>query len=216
MIDAAQKRWVDLWRKLGVENSGALFSELSAHYVEPHRAYHNLTHIAQCLVEFEPVQAVAKDSTAVELAIWYHDVIYDPRSKENEKLSAEFALRALQGAGLPASLSDHVTRLIMATKSHDASLDEDAPVMVDVDLSILGQATDRFDEYERQIRLEYDWVSAEAFATGRAGVLRSFLGRANIYATDSFRSKYEKIARSNLQRSLGELEAGSAKDAPKR
>jgi predicted metal-dependent HD superfamily phosphohydrolase len=101
--------------------------------------------------------------------------------------------------------------LILATKKHDASLERDAPLMVDVDLSILGRPTQRFDEYEDQIRQEYSWVCPEQFAAGRSAVLQSFLARPAIYCTEFFRNKYERQARDNLKRSLSKLQMPSQK-----
>ena len=87
--------------------------------------------------------------------------------------------------------------------------DADAALLVDVDLSILGQSGDRFDQYEEQIRREYDWVEAKAFSAGRSAILKSFLQRPFIYSTEFFRKKYEKPARENLVRSIDRLQGSS-------
>lgn len=51
----------------------------------------------------------------------------------------------------------------MATR-HDAVPDvNDAEVLVDVDLLILGTPSERFDEYEQQVRDEYFWVPESVF-----------------------------------------------------
>lgn len=207
MTVLTQRKWNDLCQRLGVKDDGGLCSDLSSRYAESHRAYHNLQHIMHCLEEFDTARDLARSPDAVELAIWYHDAVYDPRSKENESRSAELAAAAIRGAGLPGEFGKKVSILILATTKHDSSVDEDAPVMVDVDLSILGQPRQRFDEYERQIRKEYDWVSGEVFAVGHASVLRSLLKRPTIYATEFFQRRYEQQARSNLQNSLCELES---------
>jgi predicted metal-dependent HD superfamily phosphohydrolase len=81
-------------------------------------------------------------------------------------------------------------------------MDVDAPVMVDVDLAILGQPEERFLEYETQIRQEYALVPAATFATKRIEIIERFLARQRIYATDWFYQKYEVAARRNLQMSL--------------
>ena len=206
MAPQVKTKWTELWQKLGVK--GAQESHLDtmvAHYSEPHRAYHNLAHISDCLEQFGPVRSRAHNAGAVELAIWYHDVIYDPRAKDNEERSAEVAVHVAGEAGLPVSFQESVKALILATKKHDASLDRDAALIVDVDLSILGRDPDRFDQYESQIRQEYNWVSEEAFAAGRTAVLESFLARPAIYGTEFFKSRYERHARENLERSIRSL-----------
>jgi predicted metal-dependent HD superfamily phosphohydrolase len=206
MATQAKTKWIEFWQRLGVKNNPApYFAELEAHYSDAHRAYHNLAHVIDCLEEFEPAKGLAHDPLAVEMALWYHDAVYDPRAKDNEERSAKLATKVGGEIGLPNSLNQQVNNLILATKKHDASLDRDAAVMVDVDLSILGRESQRFDEYENQVRQEYSWVSDEAFAAGRTAVLEFFLGRQAIYSTDFFRNRYENQARENLNRSLHKL-----------
>lgn len=207
MAVTAETKWLEFWQRLGVKNNSApYFAELEARYSEPHRAYHNLAHVMDCLAEFESVRNLAHDPSVVEMAIWYHDAVYDPRAKDNEEQSAGLAAKVGSEIGLLSSLNQRVNNLILATKKHDASLDRDAAVMVDVDLSILGREPQRFDEYENQIRQEYDWVSDEAFTAGRTAVLESFLTRPVIYSTEVFRNKYEQQARANLKRSIFKLQ----------
>src|SRR5207253_1454914 len=102
-------------------------------------------------------------------------------------------------------LSASVAALIMATKSHDPGLHPNAPLLVDVDLSILGKPPERFEEYEEQIRREYDWVPQEVFAAKRAEILERFLSRERIYSTDLFLDKYEQQGRINLRNSVNKL-----------
>jgi len=211
MTEPLRKRWDELWQRLGAKDADTLFCGLSARYTEQHRAYHNLTHVAHCLEEFEAARRLTSEPEAVELAIWYHDIVYDPRAKDNENRSAELASKAIRGMGLNEDLNARVARLILSTKNHDSSGDQDAPVMVDVDLSILGAGPESFDEYERQIRKEYAWVSDETFAAGRSSVLKSFLNRPTIYSTNLFQQKYEQPARANLKRSLQWLKSQQMK-----
>jgi predicted metal-dependent HD superfamily phosphohydrolase len=105
-------------------------------------------------------------------------------------------------------LCSSVVALILATKAHDPSVHPDAPSLIDADLSVLGQAEERFKEYEAQIRREYEWVPEATFVTKRAEILERFLARQRLYATDHFFAKYEKQARTNLQDSLRKLKLG--------
>ncbi len=81
----------------------------------------------------------------------------------------------------------------------------DANLLMDVDLSILGQPERRFQQFEAQIRQEYDWGPAEIFAQKRAKILERFLGREKIYSTGRFFDKYEQQARANLQVAIRKL-----------
>lgn len=206
MSELNPERWSQLWRT--ATNSvppAEYYTRLVAMYSEPHRHYHNLLHIADCLDEFDRAKQLATDTTAVELAIWIHDAVDDPRAADNEERSAELAGDWLRNCGAAAALVGSVEQLILATKSHDARSHADAPLLVDVDLSILGQPPERFWEYERQIREEYAWVTAEVFATKRAEILQKFLARPRIYNTEMFFQKLEVQARINLGASIRQL-----------
>ena len=207
-MDGSKTRqlWIQLWEPMdlaGKPDSG--FDELAARYAEPTRHYHNLRHIEECLAEFEPVRQLAQNPIAVELAIWFHDAVYDSRASDNEEHSAEVARTQIeQRTGKPA-LANSVANLVMATKNHDPSLHPDAPLLVDVDLSILGKPADRFQEYERDIRKEYAWVDPAIFSARRAEILEQFLARPRIFSTKPFSGKYENAARENLQNSIRAL-----------
>jgi predicted metal-dependent HD superfamily phosphohydrolase len=102
-------------------------------------------------------------------------------------------------------LAETVVELVMATKSHEVSVDTEAGLMVDVDLSILGRDEKRFREYEQQIRREYEWVPETVFASKRVDILHRFLARERIFATEWFRNKYERQARQNLEAAISKL-----------
>src|SRR5687767_813284 len=95
----------------------------------------------------------------------------------------------------------------ITTKRHDAGPDSDESVMVDVDLSILGQSEKRFTEYEEQIRHEYEWVPAPIFASRRAEILERFRARKHIFHSEFFREQYEPTARHNLATSIAKLKS---------
>lgn len=93
----------------------------------------------------------------------------------------------------------------MAT-CHDASpRTPDEQLVVDVDLSILGAAPARFDDYEAQVREEYAWVPGWVFRRKRSEILTQLLSRERLFNTQAFRNAFEVQARSNLQRSLSAL-----------
>lgn len=93
----------------------------------------------------------------------------------------------------------------MATKTHQTEAGSDAALLVDVDLSILGQSEARFAGYESQIRAEYAWVAPEVFKVKRAEILERFLARSRLYTTDHFFARYEAQARRNLAQSIRTL-----------
>lgn len=199
-------RWSALWRAAGVDDAPVQWYErLTTAYAEPHRHYHNQLHIGECLVEFDQARHLAVYPAAVELALWFHDAVYKPRAGDNEEQSAALLKCCAVETGVPGSLVETAARLVMVTKNHEVGADADAALMVDVDLSILGQSEDRFSEYEQQIRKEYGWVPRPIFASKRAEILQRFLARPTIFATEWFRAKYEQQARRNLKASIANL-----------
>jgi predicted metal-dependent HD superfamily phosphohydrolase len=203
---AGPDRWTRLWREIAAKGDPlSIYQDLVSLYSQPQRHYHNLRHVAECLTEFDSARRLAQQPAAVELAIWFHDAIYDTRAQDNEQKSAELAKRRIAEAGEDPHLCRSVGTLIMATKTHDSSLHPDAPLLVDVDLSILGQPDARFRQYEAQIRREYEWVAEATFAARRAEILEQFLARERIYTIAPFFAKYERQARTNLRNSIRRL-----------
>ncbi|MHC4740488.1 MAG: HD domain-containing protein [Planctomycetota bacterium] len=199
-------RFTELWRRLGATTDPeTVFAALAGAYSQPRRFYHNLRHIESCLEEFDNVTQLAEVPDAVELAIWCHDAVYDPRASQNELQSADFASNLCSQADLPPDLIEKVHSLIIATAHDSVPAKTDERILVDVDLSILGKPTDQFDKYEQDIRAEYSFVPEELFRTERARILQDFLDRRTIYTTDYFVKKYESRARRNIERSLARL-----------
>lgn len=201
----AREAWDDAWRALRASPAGGLLAQLEARYAEPHRAYHTLQHLRECFEQLAPASKLAPHLPEVQLALWFHDAIYDTRAGDNELRSAEWASAALTQAGADAQAAQRVHALVLATQHAAVPEGPDAQLLVDVDLSILGAADARFDEYERQVRREYAWVPEEGFRSARARVLKSFLDRPRIYGTEWFAERLEARARANLARSLAEL-----------
>ncbi len=198
--------WLSLWQRIIAQGDpDKVYNDLVVRYSEPHRVYHTLEHIKYCLNELEQARHLAVNLNAVEWALWYHDAIYDTRAKDNEDRSAKFAMKVAKDALLPDNFGQSAANLIMATKHSGTPTDSDAKLLVDIDLSILGQPEEKFDEYERQIREEYKWASENTFIAERSAVLRLFLGRQVIYSTRFFRDKYETRSRQNIVRSLKKL-----------
>lgn len=204
------RRWNMLWRglELGAPPVGA--AAILARWSERHRAYHTVQHLAECLRWLDRVRADAVAPGAVELAVWYHDLVYRPLRGGNEEASAEVAIGHLAAAGASPGFRHVVHRLILATAHRAPPEPGDAALLVDIDLAILGAPPERFAEYERQIRREYRRVPDRAFRAARARVLGGFRDRARIYATPRFASWLEAAARRNLDAAVAALGEGPA------
>lgn len=195
-----------MWQELGAaEADDLLFHQLVASYSEPHRKYHTVQHLEECLTSLDQVRSEAERAAEVELALWFHDAIYDTFRKDNEERSAEWARESALAGGLSSEQANRIYDLILVTMHDAAPAGRDAFVLVDVDLSILGAEAARFDEYERQVREEYAWVPGSLYRKARRQVLRGFLDRETIYSTEYFRGQHEARARENIARSLERL-----------
>jgi predicted metal-dependent HD superfamily phosphohydrolase len=181
---------------------------LLQHYQQPHRHYHNISHIHACLIWFDKVKAQLNNPLAVELAIWFHDVIYDVRKSDNELQSGYYAVTALTNLGISANLSQRVYELILLTrhpnKPDPQSVDmQDQALLLDIDLSVLGQTQDVYQVYETAIRAEYQHVPRWLYKIARKRLLKLFLKQPVIYHSSYFQEKFEYQARLNIQSALG-------------
>jgi predicted metal-dependent HD superfamily phosphohydrolase len=203
-VNVSLASWQRLWSELGATVvNGGLMNQLVAAYSERQRHYHTLQHLRECLAQFDAAAMLARRPAEVELALWFHDAVYDPQRSDNEERSADWARASVLAAGCGAAAAERVAALVLATKTHVAPADDvDAALLLDVDLAILGAAPARFADYERQIRAEYAHVPDAEFRAGRARVLRGFLDRERIYVTEAFHDALEARARENLLRSL--------------
>ena len=175
----------------------AWHARLLACYAEPQRAYHTLQHLEECLLMLDEAKAtglIAKPDL-IEMALWFHDTVYDPQGSENEELSAQMALEALGDT----EFAHEVARLILLTKSHQPGVGPDDAWIIDIDLAIFAQLMERVLEYEWQIRAEYAWVTEEVYVEKRAEILNDFLHREHLYLTAWACERFESRARENLR-----------------
>lgn len=192
--------WLPLAERMGIVVDVAEWHErLVKAYGESQRAYHSLQHLEECLSVLDEVKGFMQNPDLIEMALWFHDAVYDPKSGENEALSAEWAIEALGGT----AAAHEVARLIMLTKLHQPGEGADDAWIIDIDLAIFAQTASRVLEYERQIREEYAWVPEEVYREKRAEVLRGFLAREPIYRTPWVRERFEARAKENLRRLIG-------------
>ena len=168
------------------------------------RHYHTLEHLEACLRELDAMRALAVRPAEVELALWFHDAVYRSWRRDNEQQSADWAARALRAA--PVDSVTRIRQMILATMHTDEELGGDTALVVDIDLSILGQPPDVYAGFERAIRREYWWVPRARYVAARGKVLAGFLARATIYQHDPLHRKYEAQARENIAAALRQLE----------
>lgn len=186
------------------------WEDLQTRYSEPHRYYHTWGHIENMLETFEEIKYNLDNRVAVEMAILYHDVIYDPNSFDNEERSADLSMELLSPMYI-YNVREIVETLILHTKEHKIHEESyvaggDLGYFLDMDLASLGVSEEQFDINGKNIRKEYAHLTDEQYNAGRLSFFDSFLARDRIYFTDYFYDKFEVKARDNLTRSKKALE----------
>lgn len=187
-----------------------MIERLKSRHSEAQRHYHTWAHIEALLAWLEQIRAKIDDPLSVELAILFHDAVYDPYAKDNEEKSAALMMSELSGMAAQETL-ERAKSLILATVQHrlpdtaESWLHSDCAFFLDMDLSILGAEPLAFDLYEEAIQREYAFVPANRYREARGAILQDFLKRDRLYFTDHFHDRLERQARSNLARSIGRL-----------
>lgn len=204
-----QTAWTNLMSSVtdNQELIASSWETLHQHYSETHRAYHNLQHIHNMLQEADKYEAKISDKEVILFSIWFHDIIYDPMSKENERQSAELAKQILRQTSLSPTRIEAVYQKILLTIKHQA--DEhahlDDRLLIDFDLEILSKDWPDYQEYTQQVRREYSIYPDLLFKKGRKAAMGKFLERETIYQTPFYKEEQEAKARANIKREIDEL-----------
>ncbi|EPG64240.1 hypothetical protein [Leptospira wolffii] len=190
-----------------VDRTAELWKEIETRYSEPQRYYHTLEHLFHFLRRLSEFRDRIADWPSTILAMYYHDIVYDPRDSKNEENSSILAEERILSLGIGSEKIEYCKNLILQTKGHNAASDFDTKVFLDCDLSILGADRESYGKYALQIRQEYIMYPDEVYFPGRKKVLEHFLSMDFIFKTQEYKDKNEKQARENLTWELGNLEA---------
>ncbi|ALD19978.1 hypothetical protein [Hymenobacter sp. DG25A] len=208
-----EARWHQLTSSLLPDEAfrEAAYRQLVRAYAAPERHYHSLEHIRRLLKTLDEHRDMVHDATVVELAIWFHDAVYNPLRSDNEARSAQLAKDFLENTSLSAERQARVGFLIERTKDHSQPQppnDTDLHFFLDADLQILGAPEADYWQYARQVRQEYRLVPDLLYRPGRRKVLEKLLASAPLYRTALFHQQLEVAARHNLQAELAKWEQG--------
>jgi predicted metal-dependent HD superfamily phosphohydrolase len=186
-------------------DAAKLWDDIREKYSNPKRHYHNLTHLSAMLDQLELCQDQVHDWDSVLFALFYHDYVYKISNKDNEERSADEASKKLFLLQLSPSRISIVKDLIIATKSHQHSTNNDVNLFTDADLSILGSNRETYEQYVKQVRKEYNIYPDLLYRPGRKKVLNHFLDMPSIFKTEFFRERLEQTARENIAWEIGTL-----------
>lgn len=201
-----RRRFVSLWNRCQTRpGSGAdgstVFDEVQAYYRGSGRFYHTPSHIDHCLKMFDQARGEMAEPDAVEMAIWFHDLVYDSSAKDNERRSAQRFLE-LAGDSMEPNFKSRVHDLIMVTVHPGRPRGGDQKVMIDIDLSSFGLPWDEFTRDSVAVREEFSQMSDAEFFPRQRDFLETLLNRDHFYHTEFFRTRHESSARKNIKRYL--------------
>lgn len=194
------QRWQALSRQLGLHDADGIGPALIERYREPHRRFHGPAHLTQVLDLLDELGADPR----LLLAAWFHDAVYQPSHRDNERRSAELARERLAPTGLTQADIEFIVRGVLATVGH-ADEDPAFDPLLDADLAVLGAQPDAYQDYRTAIRQEFAAIPALLFQPARARFLRSMLDRPAIYRTPLCQLRFEAQARCNLQNELDQM-----------
>lgn len=198
-----QERWIKFSTRVTIPNRELLWESFVTLYSEENRHFHDLTHIEDCLKKLDnwPSHIPGTERDTIEIAIWFHDIIYDTRRADNEESSASLANYYLRGH----PLATDCLALILATRHKHTEGMRAEEIMCDIDLSIHGAPPAEYRRYAESIRNEYSWVEIEEYAEARARVLSNFLKLGNLFQTTYAIETWEEQARKNIKNERARL-----------
>lgn len=203
--DRFQQAWQSCLLDGAADDSSDIHRRLIDAYLEPQRYYHSLEHIRHCHDMFDQCRALLQQPQAIELAIWFHDAVFEPGKCDNERLSADLYLQ-LSAAVHDAPTRALVERLIMATLHDGENLDDsDACYMVDIDLSSFGLPWPEFLRDSNNLRRENARLGDAEYYRKQTGFQTCLLARERFFQTDFFAERYEQQARDNLARFFAQI-----------
>ncbi len=203
-----RQRFVDLWQQASMPgvatDPDAIWHELAKHYAAPDRHYHTKRHLAFCLQQLDLARERIPHPARVEMAIWFHDVIYHAGQPDNEQRSAEWFRDRARGI-MPTDFIADVLGLIEVT-THAGKVEElDRQFICDIDLASFGCPWERFVRNSDAVRAEFALPDGD-FYRGEFRFLASLLDRPQLFQTDFFHGLYEQQARTNIARFLDLIE----------
>ncbi|MBI2783403.1 MAG: hypothetical protein HYX64_04890 [Gammaproteobacteria bacterium] len=204
-----KKRFCSLWSRheipVNESDPAGIWANLLDRFAEPHRHYHGKAHMEHCLQEFDQASSAMENPDAVEMALWFHDVVYAAGANDNEEKSADlfegFARHALE-----EPFASEVSSLILDTKHIQLPVTSNAKYTVDIDLASFGRPWPEFMADCHALRNEQTTFSHEQYYRKKCAFLNSLLARQNIYSTPHFQKRYENSARQNMVRYIERIQ----------
>ena len=216
MIDRIE-RFCTLWCKNIADDvsvaeesdyAALVYEKLAAMYGESWREYHTMAHIDCCLEYFDRCQHVASDPDAIEMAIWFHDCIYEVGAQDNEARSRDWFLD-VSNRHLDSDFRNVVDILIMDTVHRTEPETSDGKLLADIDLTSFGLPWEHYMRDGDNVRREMALDTDPDKGGNKFAFLDALLTRPSIYFSPYYKEHFEAGARKNLMRHKALLESGN-------
>ena len=210
MIDLYFDKLKNSINKLGgSEDRFKKYNTIIQRYSETWRYYHTLFHLKDVFENIDfiisKMDLAKKDVAVIYLAAAYHDIFYDPYSKINEKRSIQIMKQELSKCEIDNKYISLIGSMILDTAYGSNRLGGTlSDILSDADLSIFASDKDKFNEYENNIRLEYNHIPDDKYVLARQDVMNMFLVN-DIYHTQIAYDAWHDNALDNLKKYTGKL-----------
>lgn len=195
------------WGATDEDLTATCFRRIVDEYGHPGRFYHVLGHAGSNVRLVEAYMYLFDNPDASIIAQIYHDIVYVPGAKDNERRSAEWMARDLAICHIPQKFVAKPWLCVMATTHDGKTIGNDERMNADIDLAGLAAPWKKFVENSELISKEYLRVfPKEEYYAGRKKFISNMLVRPRIYYTNIFYNRYEDKARANLKHALKQLE----------
>jgi len=201
--------WFEMWSILVARNASTAhvgkpsyrYYLLAQAHIALNRLYHGLAHIDDVVAWWYLAFGEFEDPWAALLALMFHESVFDPKSKINERNSAVLLTEAWVEIGLFPDLTLAKSRhQIKATSHRRKAKRNDTKLVCDIDLLPLAFSTDLFDANTELIRRENDHLSDQEFYEDRTLFLAE-LAERGVFQHQFFKC-YEEAAQANIARAI--------------
>jgi predicted metal-dependent HD superfamily phosphohydrolase len=192
--------------------SQAIHNALRMRYAEAHRIVHGWAHVEMLLRLLEWQQARVFNLQAAELAILFHDAVFEPLADDNQARSARLMRGMIHDEVAPVTL-EAAGAIILALGQHRVAQDAVDPLLgdtltvLDCHAALLAVEPETFAALEQGLRDEHAMLPDADYAARRRGTLERLLARPAIFETAPFGERFETRARANLADRLTRLAA---------
>ena len=207
--------WVNICNQANINDNDVVndvYNVIVSMYSEIGRYYHTLEHINSMLQLSVQYQHYIKDIVSLQLAIFFHDIVYNAKSGTNEDDSVVLFVSLLSNH-LEKRIIDKVSKFIMSTKSHQLSHDNDdddddgdEKLFLDFDMEVLSWPRESYIKYAGNIRREYIHVELDDYCKRRSTFLRNTINSGSKIFHSQHYANNEQIAKDNMKYECNLLE----------